>query len=68
MSISTEEKKRYFSETTLVLSQEGFHVEKIPGGKLGVWLDNQPLCEVSEIGGITYRSDNISTHIRQRYT
>lgn len=64
MSISTEEKKRYFSETALVLNQEGFHVEKILGGKLGVWLDNQTLCEVSEIGGITYRSDNISTQER----
>ena len=64
MSINTEEKKRYFSETALVLRREGFHVEKILGGNLGVWLDGLPLCEVSEVGGITYRSDNISTQER----
>ena len=61
MSITTEEKKKYFAETVLALSRAGFHVEEIPDNKLGVWLDEQPLCEVGEIGGITYRSDNIST-------
>ena len=61
MSITTEEKKKYFAETALALSRAGFHVEEIPDNKLGVWLDEQPLCEVGEIGGITYRSDNIST-------
>lgn len=61
MSITAEEKKKYFAETALALSRAGFHVEEIPDNKLGVWLDEQPLCEVGEIGGITYRSDNIST-------
>ena len=61
MSITTEEKKKYFAETALALSRAGFHVEEIPHGKLGVWLDEQPLCEVSKVGGITYRSDNTST-------
>ena len=64
MSISSEEKKRYFSETALVLRREGFRVEKILGGNLGIWLDDLPLCEVSEVGGITYRSDNLSTQER----
>ena len=61
MSITAEEKKKYFAETALALSRAGFHVEEIPDNKLGVWLDEQPLCEVGEVGGITYRSDNIST-------
>ena len=61
MSITAEEKKKHFAETALALSRAGFHVEEIPDNKLGVWLDDQPLCEVSEVGGITYRSDNIST-------
>ena len=61
MSITAEEKKKYFAETALALSRTGFHVEEIPDNKLVVWLDEQPLCEVSEVGGITYRSDNIST-------
>lgn len=61
MGINTEEKKRYFAETTRALNREGFQVEKILDGSLGVWLDNQPLCEVGEVGGITYRGDNIST-------
>ena len=61
MSITAEEKKKYFAETALALSCAGFHVEEIPDGNLGVWLDEQPLCEVSKVGGITYLSDNIST-------
>ena len=49
MSITTEEKKKYFAETALALSRAGFHVEEIPDNKLGVWLDEQPLCEVGEL-------------------
>lgn len=64
MSINTEEKKRYFAETARALSREGFQVKKILDGRLGVWLDDQPLCEVGEVGGITYRGDNISTPAR----
>lgn len=59
--MNAEEKKRYFTETALVLNREGFHAETIVGGTLGVWLDNEPLCEVSEVGGITYRTGNIAT-------
>ena len=63
--MNAEEKKRYFTETALVLNREGFHAETILGGTLGVWLDDEPLCEVSEVGGITYRGDNISTPERE---
>ena len=59
--MNAEEKKRYFTETALTLNREGFHAEKILGGTLGVWLDDVPLCEVNEVGGITYRGENIST-------
>ncbi len=61
MSISAEEQKRYFHETAIVLQREGFRIEPSVGGRLGVWLDDHPLCEVDRIGGITYRSDNILT-------
>ena len=61
MSVSAEEKKRYFQETATALRREGFMVEPSVGGRLGVWLDDHPLCEVDQIGGITYRSGNIPT-------
>lgn len=61
MRVSTEEKKRYFQETAIALRREGFRVEPSVGGRFGVWLDDHPLCEVDQIGGITYRSDNIPT-------
>lgn len=61
MSVSAEEKKRYFQETAIALRREGFRVEPSIGGRRGVWLDDHPLCEVDQIGGITYRSDNIPT-------
>ena len=61
MSVSAEEKKRYFQETAIALRREGFKVEPSVGDRLAVWLDYHPLCEVDQIGGITYRSDNIPT-------
>lgn len=61
MNVSAEEKKRYFQETAIALRREGFRVEPSVGGRLAVWLDDHPLCEVDQIGGITYRSDNIPT-------
>ena len=63
--MNAEQKKMYFTETALVLNREGFHAETILGGTLGVWLDDEPLCEVSEVGGITYRGENISTPERE---
>ena len=61
MSVSPEETKRYFQETAIALRREGFRIEPSVGGSLGVWLDDHPICEVDQIGGITYRSDNIPT-------
>ena len=61
MSVSPEEKKRYFQETAIALRREGFRIEPSVGGRLGVWLDDHSICEVDQIGGITYRSDNIPT-------
>ena len=49
MSISAEEKKRYFQETAIALRREGFKVEPSVGGRLAVWLDDHPLCEVDQI-------------------
>ena len=63
--MNAEQKKMYFTETSLALNREGFHAEKILGGTLGVWLDDEPLCEVNEIGGITYRRENISSSERE---
>ena len=40
MSISPEEKKRYFQETAIALQREGFRIEPSVGGRLGVWLDD----------------------------
>ena len=59
--MNAEQKKRYFTETAIALRREGFKVEPSVGGRLAVWLDDHPLCEVEQIGGITYRSDNIPT-------
>lgn len=63
--MNAEQKKMYFAETALALNREGFHAETILGGTLGVWLDDEPLCEVSEVGGITYRGENIATPERE---
>ena len=57
MSISTEEKKRYFQKTAIALRCEGFRGKPSVGVRLGVWLDDHPICAVDQIGGMTYRSD-----------
>ena len=52
----TEEiKRKYFAETAIALRREGFQVEQLQDGHLNVMMDDQPLCEVNKIGGITYR-------------
>ena len=53
MSVSPEEKKRYLHEAAIALRREGFRIEPSVGGRLGVWLDDHPICEVDQIGGIT---------------
>lgn len=59
--MNTEAEKRYFEETAKALRREDFLVEQLQNGKLGVFLNDQPLCEVGKIGGITYRNENVST-------
>lgn len=61
MDKTTEAEKRYFAETSLVLRREGYQVERLEDGRLQVALDDQPICKVSEIGGITYRNEDIAT-------
>lgn len=62
MSASAAETKRCFlQETAIALQREGFHTEPSTRGKLGVWLDDHPICEVDQAGGIAYRNDNIPT-------
>ena len=55
MSKNTEVEKKYFAETAIALRREGFQVEQLQDGHLNVMMDDQPLCEVYKIGGITYR-------------
>ena len=43
MSVSPEERKRYFQETTIALRLEGFRIEPSIGGRLGVWLVDHPI-------------------------
>lgn len=57
--MNAEPKKMYLTETTLVLNREGFHAEILHGGKLGVWLDDKPLCEISDGGAVHYHSSDI---------
>ncbi len=59
--MNTEAEKRYFEETARTLRHEGFQVEQLQNGQLGVSLDDQLLCEVTKTGGITYRNENVAT-------
>ena len=61
MDKTTEAERRYFAETSLVLRREGYQVERFEDGRLQVALDDRPICKVSEIGGITYRNEDIAT-------
>ncbi len=61
MDRNAEAEKRYFEETARVLRREGFQVEQLQNGQLGIWLNDQPLCEVTKTGGITYRNENVAT-------
>ena len=59
MSKNTDAEKRYFAETALALRREGYRVEQLDNGHLRVMLNDLPLCEVSEIGGIRYREEYV---------
>lgn len=61
MSKNTDAEKRYFAETALALRREGYRVEQLDNGHLRVMLNDLPLCEVSEIGGIRYREEYVET-------
>lgn len=65
MGRKENEKGRYLEEAAIVLTREGFRVEKTPEGKVEVWWDDEPLCEALPDGGIAYQSDNISTPERE---
>lgn len=57
--------KRYFDEAYIALKREGFQINQMDNGHLEVMLDDQPLCEVNEIGGIIYKYENIGTPERE---
>ena len=65
MTRKENEKGRYLKEAAIVLSREGFRVERTPEGKVEVWWEDAPLCEALLDGGIAYQSDNISTPERE---
>ena len=54
MYMNEEAEKRYFDEAARALRREGFQVERLQDGYLNVMLNNQSLCEVYKVGGITY--------------
>jgi len=59
MENSTEAKKKYFTETALALRREGYTVEDAADGRLKVSVSGNPLCNVTAMGGITYRQENL---------
>lgn len=61
MTYTPETKSLYYSEVATNLRREGFEVEKLSEEHLAVSLDAQPICKVSRIGGITYRSEDLVT-------
>ena len=61
MNKNTAPKIGYFEETALVLRREGFQVEQTPTGPLKVSWNDEPLCEVGKLAGITYRNENVAT-------
>ena len=65
MSNSKNEKGRYLEEAAIVLTREGFRIEKLRSDCLYVWWEDGLLCEAMRDGGIAYRSENISTPERE---
>lgn len=58
-----EEKERYFRETAVVLGRGGFQVERGTDSGLRVRFEGEPLCEVTEDGGIIYRMEDAAYHV-----
>ncbi len=54
-----EEKERYFRETAVVLGRGGFQVERGTDSGLRVRFEGEPLCKVTEDGGIIYRMEDV---------
>lgn len=60
MEISTEAKRKYFTEAALALRREGYTVEDAADSGLKVSMNGDPLCSVTAVGGITYRQEDVS--------
>lgn len=61
MNLSTEEK--YIREVCLVLRREGFEVDT-SGVRPTVMMDDSPICEVSEKGGVMHKNAWVSSDER----
>ena len=57
---------KYFHETAIALRRDGFQVEHLQNGHLNVLLNDQPLCEVYKIGGITYRDVSTPERVKAK--
>ena len=58
MSISPEERKRCLVETALNLTRAKYEVIRQADDSLAVCFQGNPLCNVTNPGGITYRQEN----------
>ena len=61
MTYSEKTKSLFFSEVANNLRHNDYEVEKLAEGHLAVSIDNQPLCEITNVGGITYKAENLQT-------
>lgn len=61
MTLNEDTRFRYLAETSRVLRNAGFDVEPQTDGSLSVGFEGNPLCNVVNPGGITYRSENLTT-------
>ena len=51
---SKDSQTRYLREAAIVLAKEGFQLDEVHTDRLCILLDDAPLCEVTESGGIAY--------------
>jgi len=61
MSISPEARKRCLVETALNLTRAEYEVIRQADDSLAVCFQGNPLCNVTNPGGITYRQENLTT-------
>ncbi len=57
--------QRYLSELSIQLSKNDYFVRPELSGRISVHWQDEPLCQVESIGGITYRNENIATPERE---